>query len=708
MGKSKNNRKERRQNARHDPTGTSGTTDGDEESNTMQPTPSDNGTNARSTNPGAAPIVRKLASDLKDDRSWAAAAISNLVLEDSTRLELLKGGVIVGLATAFKNEQNTEVQLEIAGAIRNLSSFGGEEVCLEMVRRGIVNALLESFPKIQETAAAVASKTAPASEDEAAELKYRLDLSEQVILALWSLSEASVDAVTEVTQSALPLAVLPELMNPNHSFPFKLVLAAAQFLNTVTEDNDSCKRRLRNSVSFSQSIEKIISWSNTPELGVWNENRIILKVLAANIAFNLMDPTDASQQTFLENILPTLAFCLDVNLAETASVVAEQVNLELPETGEVDVSQLTTKIETTFETAIATANTIQLALELLSSTFVDVSEEDTSPQKEEDGGWQDMDADGEGGEGGEDEDNDDPMAYENELSLQIQSESGAAEGPAEQQSLLSIRFKQLSENGLISKVMNLAGSSLSPLDGIAAASPAFPCTAALRTTRIRSFECLQNLLTAADTAGWFIANPAESIRYKSVDVVEAAVSGLWAIARGLENAGAAGAKLKSPSDSAVLLPDPAHIQALSEAIALPNAPDSLQVKTVALLSILAQTPGSIATNQLIGDLFMRMLKLGTAAPTAANTLSYYPSVEVLSEVLNAVFDVYADAAFDYDAPVFVAKGYVTVLKECYQGFRSRVKQVDKRRMKEIRERADEALLNMRAFIDYKISERKGK
>ena len=102
------------------------------------------------------------------------------------------------------------------------------------------------------------------------------------------------------------------------------------------------------------------------------------------------------------------------------------------------------------------------------------------------------------------------------------------------------------------------------------------------------------------------------------------------------------------------------------------------------------------------------------------------SVEIIAEALNAIFDIYADAAFDYDLPVFVEGGFLEKLKGLYPGLRvkvgilgvclrskailigfdTQVKALDKRRNREVRESADEALLNLRAFIHYKEKERK--
>ncbi|KAJ1535261.1 hypothetical protein HK405_015758, partial [Cladochytrium tenue] len=150
------------------------------------------------------PIVKKLSSETAGDRSWAAAAIANLVLEDGTRLELLKSGVVPALVAALGRgaaDERAEVLLELAGAVRNLASFGGSDVCLELVRRGMVGVLLALWPKVRDLAARVVGNVPPASEDEAAEVKAMLGAAEQVILSLWSLAEVSNAAVESITSA---------------------------------------------------------------------------------------------------------------------------------------------------------------------------------------------------------------------------------------------------------------------------------------------------------------------------------------------------------------------------------------------------------------------------------------------------------------------------------------------------------------------------
>jgi hypothetical protein len=137
------------------------------------------------------------------------------------------------------------------------------------------------------------------------------------------------------------------------------------------------------------------------------------------------------------------------------------------------------------------------------------------------------------------------------------------------------------------------------------------------------------------------------------------------------------------------------MNALFACTLLPNVPESCAIKIISLLGILGQPPCSTDLNSQIGTHLMKMATQPSLTPVA-----------ILSETLNALYDVYADAAFEYDAPVFVRGGFLQRLGAALPEIRLVVRKVDKRRFRDVRERADEAVLNLKAFIEYKANERK--
>ncbi|KAK6508171.1 hypothetical protein TWF506_010272 [Arthrobotrys conoides] len=142
-------------------------------------------------------------------------------------------------------------------------------------------------------------------------------------------------------------------------------------------------------------------------------------------------------------------------------------------------------------------------------------------------------------------------------------------------------------------------------------------------------------------------------------------------------------------------------------LALYNAAAStpLKVLCVKVLSNLARCQGAdrIEVNKELGTFFM----------TTVNKLPFYgdaepadlPAPEVIIECLNAVYDVYDDMDNDYDEEVFVKLGFLKYLKSFVGRLRAMAKKIDRRTLFELRESADEALINLNEFIKYKTGER---
>ena len=69
---------------------------------------------------------------------------------------------------------------------------------------------------------------------------------------------------------------------------------------------------------------------------------------------------------------------------------------------------------------------------------------------------------------------------------------------------------------------------------------------------------------------------------------------------------------------------------------------AVQTKIVGLVGCLGQAQGKIDVNKTVGTFLVTLV-------------ASYPrsDAECVLEALDALFDIYADAAFDYDGPVFV-------------------------------------------------------
>jgi hypothetical protein len=76
---------------------------------------------------------------------------------------------------------------------------------------------------------------------------------------------------------------------------------------------------------------------------------------------------------------------------------------------------------------------------------------------------------------------------------------------------------------------------------------------------------------------------------------------------------------------------------------------------------------------------------------------------VIAELLNALFDIYADKSYDYDGPVFVAQNFNSKLRQYVPLIQSKFRNIEKKQ-RDLKEMCQEAFMNLKAFIDYKQNE----
>ena len=117
-------------------------------------------------------------------------------------------------------------------------------------------------------------------------------------------------------------------------------------------------------------------------------------------------------------------------------------------------------------------------------------------------------------------------------------------------------------------------------------------------------------------------------------------------------------------------------------------------KCIAVLGCLARCPNQISRNRDIGAFLLMVL----------NNLPQTPPEDAI-ETSNQIFEIYADKEFDYDEPVFVQGGFLAHLQALQPKVQKLAKSIDKRKEPELRGLADEAVVNLKRFIKYKMEER---
>ncbi|AMD19921.1 HCL230Wp [Eremothecium sinecaudum] len=113
-----------------------------------------------------------------------------------------------------------------------------------------------------------------------------------------------------------------------------------------------------------------------------------------------------------------------------------------------------------------------------------------------------------------------------------------------------------------------------------------------------------------------------------------------------------------------------------------------------VLGVIGAFQNQVDVNKMVGDFFIQLLSNNTTPP------------RLLVDVLNHFIDIYSDAAFDYDEPVFVQAGYLTALKDqVVPNLRTSFKFVDKNKDPVLKADCQDAFNMLDSFIHYKEKER---
>lgn len=117
---------------------------------------------------------------------------------------------------------------------------------------------------------------------------------------------------------------------------------------------------------------------------------------------------------------------------------------------------------------------------------------------------------------------------------------------------------------------------------------------------------------------------------------------------------------------------------------------SLGVKCIGVLGQLARDPAPVELNREIGVFLITVL---SGLPTT-------PAADAV-EALNQLFDIYAEESYACDKEVFWKNNFLKHLEEINPKVKAMAKSVNPRDFGELRERADEALINLGRFLRYK-------
>jgi hypothetical protein len=150
-----------------------------------------------------------------------------------------------------------------------------------------------------------------------------------------------------------------------------------------------------------------------------------------------------------------------------------------------------------------------------------------------------------------------------------------------------------------------------------------------------------------------------------------------------------------------------------------DAFQSLGVKCIGVLGSLARNPAPIDLNREIGIFLLKVLHGLPKPPSGKTAISDATNGEIHNgntsgnetpvadavEALNQIFEIYDDKSHSFDGPVFWGDNFYKHLEEILPKAKHAAKSIDKRKLPELRERADDAVEDLRRFLLYKKKEK---
>ncbi|RIA98596.1 armadillo-type protein [Glomus cerebriforme] len=649
----------------------------------------------------ALPVIKQLSSVDSTERAWAASCASNLIAGEENIRRLLLSKNLIRLLIERLTDDVYEVVYECIGTLRNLTAIGEYEICAEMFNKDILTPLMMLISKISTIIDNLLKGISYESDPIEGARKNIWIFTENIICILWALSETSQKALRRINNMNI-VPFLMDFFTHIEKIPPKTVVAAAQCLHTMTDDNSDIYIQFQQNPQYAQILLNVVNLEINETSTNLNDNHLLMKVLCCGVILNLdsIIISTVTESDFNIHIINYLKSCLDYDIESAANDSIELAS-------NIGTSKFVTKhpkddLPTAEEEKLISINsrltTLQLALELLTKICLEwFSQDDDNLQDEAQNDYEIV------------TDNfnkimdiDDSISNNYDQSLLNRQEHLILNTFATD---IIPNLIRLSRPTSLSYPEQL-GHNVIPVKSVAPT-----ITESLATVHLRAVECMNNFFLAmvdiVEEKWWFIKHrdaakdtwtrlvevaklvAGKGIKVGAEDpgqkmrgaVLEALIGCLWTLARGLN-----GDLLLA--ENQIL----AFIQCYKSTIS-----ESMRVKLIGTLGAIARRQNAIEDNKLIGTFLIEIIQ------DLSRTNS--PSIDCIAESLNAIYDVYADKDFDYDEPVFVREGYLNILESIVNNVHNMAESIDKQKSRDQRFRMDEVYINLVAFIKYKKDER---
>ncbi|CAB4378961.1 unnamed protein product [Rhizophagus irregularis] len=619
------------------------------------------------------PVIKQLSSADPTERAWAASCASNLIASEEKIRRLLLSKDLIRLLIERLTDEVYEVVYECVGTLRNLTAIGEYEICAEMFNKDILTPLNMLISKISIIIDNLLKGISHKSDPIEGARKNIWIFTENIICILWALSETSQKVLRRINN----MNIVPFLMaffTQVEKIPLKTLVAAAQCLHTITDDNSDIHGQFEQNPQYVQVLMNVVNLEITTNL---NDDHILIKVLCCGIILNLnsiiVSPISGTDfNIYINNYLKS---CLNFDI-EIAANEAKEV------ASNIKISDFVTKhpkddLPTAEEEKLISINSkltiLQLALELLAKICLECFSQDNDNLQDEMQNDDEIEINDSFKEN-KIMDIDDQVSNTHDQSL--------LNGP-EHLILNAFATDIISDLIRLSKPTSLSYPEQLGHNVIPVKSVVPTITESLAMVHLRAVECMNNFfLTMVDIVEekWWFTKHRDAAKYtwtrlvelanqvagKGIKVgaedpgqkmrgtvLEALVGCLWTLARGLNG-----------DMPLVENQIQSFIQCYKSTVS-----ESMRVKLIGTLGVIAKRQNAIEDNKLIGTFIIGIIR-----------------------------------DFDYDEPVFVHEGYLHILESIADNVHNITNSIDEKKSREQRLRMDEAYINLVEFIKYKKDE----
>ncbi|KAI9732368.1 MAG: hypothetical protein M1834_001575 [Cirrosporium novae-zelandiae] len=626
------------------------------------------------------PIVEALKSLEPKKRSEAAIAITNLIDDEKCRKLLLREGLVQILIGQTLSDSDPNVQVAGWGVVRNLALEEGPDFSVHLYRQGILTPLESALQMVYTT---ILAPDASFQKLKVSEQQSVWSMTESLMNILSSLASSTDEVVVPLSNANLLLEIQTELLTSDLVLE-NIKASILSYLQAITEDNDFMTAKIS---AISRLWSTLCKYQSQKSLAAITACGVLLNAAELHIK-NRSLPKQQKERLDMINFEDIVA-AIDLTLEDIRKADPQQF-MELAKP-----LHLTLEVVASFATFIGSLSTDPSSVDDIEFSGFD----DDDPATEDNDGDIDLDEMEaiSGAAGGDFEDLKENDAMEVVNKNAEQNSAGLVKDPHNATDVrmhLMGRTVQLILPFIKSNNSSVLSDSLSALNNICWSQPEYNVL----------FEYSKNIQPICQQIWQDCIRPVILSNTADITLASQITTLAWGLARcsNLYVSDEELTKFMALYQASRTLGSPPKVPNNGKAnpnssLSATKTVGTLGPACIGLLGTFARQPAiAIPRNQTIGTFLVKLVV----------DLPETPADDVV-EALNQLFDIYADKDFPYDEPVFVQGQFLGHLEVSLQKVQKMAKKIDERKEPEARSRANEAVLNLRAFIKYKKQERRG-